>query len=103
MRRLRWSGSSRAGCKVGAAPYLSTDRVGGWRQRNPREWLVLLERAALWPGMLATQLFFIQVFAEQGNQEHVECNLRALTWIRHHRDDVRRLVEVPQDPRADSS
>jgi hypothetical protein len=48
--------------------------------------------------MLATQLFFTQWFAERGNQEHVERNLRALTWIHEHRDDIRRLVEGPQRP-----
>ena len=57
------------------------------------------ERAALWPGMLATQLFFIQAFAEQGNLEHVDRNLRALTWIHVHRDAIRRLLEGPRDPR----
>lgn len=55
--------------------------------------LTLCERAALWPGMLATQRFFIQAFAEQGNEEHVERNLRALIWIHEHRDDSRRLLE----------
>jgi Ser/Thr protein kinase RdoA (MazF antagonist) len=53
------------------------------------------ERAALWPGMLATQLFFTQAFAEQGNQGHIDRNLRALTWIHEHRDDIRRLLERP--------
>jgi Ser/Thr protein kinase RdoA (MazF antagonist) len=63
--------------------------------------LTTRERAALWPGMLATQLFFIQAFAEQGNREHVGRNLRALTWIHEHRTKIRKLLEVPRDPGDD--
>jgi Ser/Thr protein kinase RdoA (MazF antagonist) len=55
------------------------------------------ERASLWPGMLATQLFFIQSFAEKGNQEHVVRNLRALTWIHEHRDDIQRSLGEQRD------
>src|SRR6266508_6613634 len=69
-------------------PYL----IAGYEQEHA---LTPRERAALWPGMLATQLFFTQAFAEQGNQEHVDRNLRALTWINAHRDDIRRLLERP--------
>lgn len=42
--------------------------------------------------MLATQLFFAQFFAEKGNQEHLDRNLRALTWIHRHRDDIQRSL-----------
>jgi hypothetical protein len=51
------------------------------------------ERAALWPGLLATQLFLTQFYAKKGDQQGVDRNLRALVWIREHRDDIRRLME----------
>jgi len=69
-------------------PYL----IAGYEREHT---LTPRERAALWPGMLATQLFFTQAFAEQGNQEHVDRNLRALTWIHEYRDEIRRLLERP--------
>jgi hypothetical protein len=64
--------------------------IAGYEQEHT---LTPRERAALWPGMLATQLFFTQAFAERGDHEHVDRNLRALVWIREHRDDIRRLME----------
>jgi Ser/Thr protein kinase RdoA (MazF antagonist) len=56
--------------------------------------LTARERQTLWPGMLATQLFFVQVFARQRNVEHLALNLNALTWLHQHRDELERLLAV---------
>jgi Ser/Thr protein kinase RdoA (MazF antagonist) len=69
--------------------------IAGYEREQTLTPLTPRERAALWPGMLATQLFFIQAFAEQGNQEHVDRNLCALAWIHTHRDDIRQVLEGP--------
>ncbi len=61
----------------------------GYRRENT---LTARERGALWPGMLATQLFFVQVYAHNGNAEHLARNLDALTWIHRHRDELERLL-----------
>lgn len=67
--------------------------IAGYQRENtltPREY------NALWPGMLATQLFFVQVFAQTRNEEHLTRNLDALTWIHRHRDDIQRTLNGEQ-------
>jgi Ser/Thr protein kinase RdoA (MazF antagonist) len=70
-----------------AIPPLIPHLIAGYEREHA---LTHCERAALWPGMLATQVLFTHAFAQQGNQEHVDRNLRTLTWIRQHRDEIER-------------
>lgn len=63
--------------------------VAGYEQENT---LTAREHEALWAGMLLTQLLFVQVFAQARNEEHLQRNLDALTWIHRRRDDIERAL-----------
>ncbi len=45
--------------------------------------------------MLATQVLFVEVFAQQRNETHVVRNLDAFWWIHRHRDEIEQRVRRP--------
>ncbi len=96
------------GPKVYDLSYLLADQVKG--QLNDPErlarWLSVLphllagyerehalsaqERGAIWYGMLATQVLFVEVFAQAQNEAHIARNLDAFFWIHRSRDVIER-------------
>jgi Ser/Thr protein kinase RdoA (MazF antagonist) len=70
-------------------PSLLPDLITGYEREiaiSPRE------RAALWPGMLATELLFVQSAATKLNVENLDRHLRTLTWVRQHREEIERTL-----------
>jgi Ser/Thr protein kinase RdoA (MazF antagonist) len=96
------------GPRVYDLAYLLADRLK-WRLDDPEHvarWLATLphllagyareqplsdrERDALWYGMLATQVLFVEVFARERDGANVTRNLDAFWWIHRHRAEIER-------------
>jgi Ser/Thr protein kinase RdoA (MazF antagonist) len=101
------------GPRVYDLAYLLADRLK-WRFDDPEHvarWLAGLphllagyerentlsarEREAIWYGMLATQVLFVEEFAREGDGANVTRNLEACFWIHRHRDEIERHVRRP--------
>ncbi len=64
--------------------------IAGYRQQMA---LTEREAKALWPGMLATQLLFVEWFLEHGDARLVTRNLDVFHWIHRHEREIRLAVE----------
>jgi Ser/Thr protein kinase RdoA (MazF antagonist) len=66
--------------------------LAGYERENA---LSIREREAVWYGMLATQVLFVEVFAQQRDEAHVVRNLDAFSWIRRHRAEIEQRTRAP--------
>jgi hypothetical protein len=50
------------------------------------------EKDALWYGMLATQLLFVEWFLEHGDAQAAGLNLDMFHWIHRHESAIRSVI-----------
>ena len=77
--------------RLASLPSLLPHLVSGY-ERERQISVTPRERAALWPGMLATELLFVQSAATKGDLVNLDRHLRTLTWVRQSREEIQRTL-----------
>jgi Ser/Thr protein kinase RdoA (MazF antagonist) len=65
--------------------------LAGYAREQP---LSARERDAIWYGMLATQVLFVEAFSRAGDEANVTRNLDAFWWIHRHRAEIEQRTRL---------